>query len=83
MNRPEKYKDKEKWRKTKRKQQMRYYGRSAFAPRHHEMWTEEDKEKVWAHEVSDAKLSEMIGRSIGAIQMMRSKMKKELEFAEK
>lgn len=78
LNRPKEYKNKEKWRKTKREQQRRDYGSRAFAPRHHEIWSEGEKEMVWAHEISDAKLSAIIGRSIGAIQMMRCKMRKEL-----
>lgn len=78
MNRRNKYKDKQKWYNTKRLQQSRYYGRTAFAPQHHKIWSEEDKKKVWDHVIPDNELADQIGRSVGSIQMMRNKMKKEM-----
>lgn len=77
MNRRNEYKNMQKWYDTKKAQQSRYYGRTAFAPQHHKIWSEEDRRKVWEHEIPDNKLAKEIGRSVGAIQMMRSRMKKE------
>ena len=78
MNRRNKYKDMQKWYNTKKAQQIRYYGKTAFAPQHHKFWSEEDRRKVWAHEIPDNELAEQIGRSVGAIQMMRNNMKQEM-----
>lgn len=72
-NRRKLYADKEKFRETKNEQRRRYYKRTQkYNAR---PWTEEDDNKVLAHNIPDPKLSDMIQRSVGAIQTRRSFLK--------
>lgn len=76
MNRRSDYKDLEKWRKTKRLQQKRYYDKHAkVAINSRERYTEEEIEMILNHEISDVELSKKIGRSVKAIQIKRCKLK--------
>lgn len=71
MNRKNDYKDISKWRNTCRKQKNKYYGKTAFAENSHKPWSEEEIEMVMKHESPDRIISELIGRSMGAIQIRR------------
>ena len=76
MNRRSDYKDLEKWRKTKKLQQKRYYDKHAkCAINSRERYTEEEIEMILNHEISDVELSKKIGRSVKAIQIKRCKLK--------
>lgn len=63
-------------RATKRRQQSRYYSKTAYAPRHHNTWETYELNLVIAHKMPDSQLSVLIGRSVGAIQTKRFTMKK-------
>lgn len=75
LNRRESYADLGKWRMTCNRQRARYYGKTAFAAHHNERWTDGELAAVMAHEVTDRELAARLGRSIGAIQTMRSRLK--------
>ena len=73
-NRKNYYADKEKYAKTCRKQDLRYYAKTAlYAPRE---WTLEEDELVLAHQMTDTELSAKIKRSVMSIQVRRSKLRK-------
>ena len=65
------YRDMEKYKKTKREQQKRYYHKTQDAPNKRKYWTDEETELVMKHEISDTELSKMLGRSVKAIQRRR------------
>ncbi len=78
MNRRSDYKDIEKWRKTKKLQQKRYYDKHRkYDVNSRERYTEEEIEMILKHEISDVELSKCIGRSVKAIQIKRCKLKSE------
>ena len=68
--------DPEVLRATKKRQQSRYYSKTAYAPKHHITWEADEIELVIAHNLSDSQLSTLIGRSVGAIQTKRSEMRR-------
>lgn len=68
------YKDMDRFRRTANAQRKRYYARTANAKNGHQRWTEKEIEIVMAHEKPDREISAEIGRSVQAIQVMRSKM---------
>lgn len=71
MNRKEKYKDLNKWRKTIIAQRRRYYGKTQGARNSWKPWTKEEIRLVMEHKMTDSELAKLIGRSIGAIQQKR------------
>lgn len=76
MNHKELYRDIEKWRADCRGQKRRYYGRtSGIYPVR--PYTQEEDQKILAHEIPDTRLSEEIKRSVRAIQIRRSRLKKQ------
>lgn len=79
MNRKSAYKDLEKHRQACNRQRKRYYNKTSFAKRHKESWGPEEIEAVMRHEVSDNELSQQIGRSVQAIQIMRCRRNKHNE----
>ena len=76
MYRKNEYTDIEKYKRTKRAYQNRYYGRTANAPNSRQTWTQSECERVLAHDVSDRVLSSEIGRSVKAIQIQRGRLRK-------
>lgn len=70
------YKDLEKLKQDRKGQKRRYYGKTAYlyAKR---PWSQMEIDLVMAHEIPDAELSAIIERSLGAIQIKRSQLKKE------
>lgn len=74
------YKETKNWRKRhpeKHRKLMRlYYAKTSNAKRSHAKWDEVEKEKVWRHEKPDSELAKEIDRSVKAIQLMRSRIKK-------
>ena len=79
MNRKGDYKNIEKWRETCHKQRLKYYRKTAHAENKNKRWTAEEIEIVMNHEVSDHKISKIIGRSVEAIQLKRCKENKKKE----
>ena len=77
MNRKNSYKDLDKWRKTCRKQNQKYYNKTAFKYEKRTWDTFED-EIILKHELSDTQLSEILHRSVRAIQIRRSRLKNNL-----
>lgn len=73
MNRKQSYKDMEKWRKTCRKQNQRYYAKTSnlYSRR---PWTAEEDAMVMEHNITDSELSAKIQRSVRAIQHRRHRL---------
>ena len=72
MNRKESYANIDKWRATCSKQKKRYYGRTQlYEPRE---WTQEEIDLILARDMTDMELSELIHRSVQAIQIKRSRL---------
>ena len=72
-NRPENYKDKEKYKKTCYFQKKRYYEKTAIYPRDtFTMWMDD---LILAHTIPDSELSKIIKHSVAAIQGRRYKLK--------
>lgn len=73
------YKLRNRWavKKSKQDYNRRYYKRSRVdAERRNLRWTETEKRMVLEHKVPDVILSKKLGRSVEAIQVQRSKLKK-------
>ena len=81
MNRRKDYRDMAKFRETCRKQQSRYYSKTAFIYGKR-IWTTAADAIGMEHNVTDITLSQMIQRSVAAIQQRRSRLKKEAEVAD-
>ena len=73
MNRKNDYADMDLFRETRKRQKRRYYGRTTNAVNRRQPWTVHDLERVLAHDITDTQLAAEIGRSVRAIQMVRSK----------
>lgn len=76
MNRKKDYKNIEKWRDTCHRQRLKYYRQTSFAKNHRTPWTNKEIEIVMAHEYPDRIISEMIGRSMQSIQVVRCRENK-------
>lgn len=67
----------EKQRKQKKKMvNRRYYRRTQRAKNTYKRWTQEELRIVYEHKYTDHELAEMLGRSVMAIQLQRTAMKK-------
>lgn len=75
--RKEDYADMEKFTKTRKKQRNGYYRKTAIYPPN--FWTSKQDEKVLKHDIPDSELSAIIHHSVKAIQIRRSRLKKELK----
>lgn len=75
MLRKSKYKDLEKYKKTKREQQKRYYDKTQDALNSRKCWTPREIKIIMAKNMSDRELSRILGRSMKAIEVKRSKIK--------
>ena len=73
-NRKKRYKDMERFRETRYSQRKRYYAKTAGYTPH--PWTLEEDKLVLEHSVTDTALSQIIGRSVSAIQHRRCRLKK-------
>lgn len=73
------YADMEKFKKTRYEQRKRYYHKSEgiYEKR---PWIKEEEKQVLAHSITDTELSKKIRRSVKAIQVRRSKLKKEMNL---
>lgn len=65
----------EKWRKRKRSDHKRYYGKTAFLYEPHQ-WTQAEDALVLAHVIPDSELSPLIERSMKSISNRRWRFKK-------
>ena len=74
MLRKSNYRDMEKYKKTKREQQKRYYHKTQDAPNSKNYWTDEETEMIMNKTVSDTELSHILGRSVKAIQRKRHRI---------
>ena len=54
-----------------------YYERHSDAPNSKKLWKEEELQMVLDNKVSDVELHKILGRSVRAIQAMRTKLKNE------
>lgn len=76
--RSQKYKDKERLRKTRNLQRTRYYGKSSnIYPRRE--WTNSELNMIFERKIPDPELSKAIQRSVHSIQQKRYEMKRSLE----
>lgn len=57
-------------------QKTRYYRKTANAINHGKAWTSDEDKIVAEHKFTDRQISDMIGRSMEAIQIRRSRLKK-------
>ena len=73
------YADQEKYRRYHNGCNRRYYKKTENAPNKGMLWTDGDIVMILERKHSDTELSAMIGRSVRAIQMKRSKLKKEVQ----
>lgn len=71
--RASKYVDKERLRKTRNAQRLRYYRKTSKYERR--AWTCAEDDLVLAHSIPDSLLSEKIARSVAAIQVRRHILK--------
>lgn len=78
MLRKSNYRDLDKWRKTKREQKKRYYEKTRNGRNHRQRWAMREINMVMEHKITDTELATLIGRSVGSIQIMRSKQKKSI-----
>ena len=69
------YTDKEKYRKYRNGCNRRYYQRTQDAPNKNSRWTNGEIDMILAKEKPDRELSQILGRSVRAIQLMRNRMK--------
>jgi hypothetical protein len=76
------YSANKKWRTTHPKvrdaEKRRYYRKSAWAPNRYRRWTWEEIQLILYSRLTDSKLSKKLGRSVGSIQIKRSKYNKEV-----
>lgn len=77
-NRPSHYADKQKYHKTTKVQNKRYYAKSIRPGRRKRNFSEKEDLLILLHEVPDSELSKMIDRSVMSIQLRRSRLKKRL-----
>lgn len=77
MNRKKYYRDMDRYRETRNAQKRRYYGRTQKSMNSGQSWTPYEIKRVMEHDVTDMQLSKEIGRSVAAIQCMRTKLKRE------
>ena len=71
------YCDMGKFRKSRERYKANYRNRTGSGKYGKHAWTNAELDMVLAHEITDRELSEKIGRSVAAIQIMRSKLKKQ------
>jgi hypothetical protein len=76
MNRKNKYKDMEKYNKTKREQLSRYRERTGSFQYEKRIWTDHEDNLVMRHNIPDSELSIKIERSVSSISARRSRLKK-------
>lgn len=76
MNRKEGYKDLKKFRETCNKQTRKYYDKTVNAKNKRKLWTKKDEELILEHKILDRELSKILGRSMKAIHVRRTKLKK-------
>lgn len=73
MLRKSDYRDLDRWRKTKNAQCKRYYDKTVCG---RSGWTEDQDKLVLQHDITDTELSKLIGHSVKAIQVHRSRLKR-------
>ena len=61
----------DKWNEEKKK----YYSQFSNAPNDHERYSDDEFKMILEHNIPDRELSKQIGRSVRAIQIMRSRLK--------
>lgn len=81
--RKDKYKDKEKLKKTRTEYNKKYYAKTSNAKNGMKRWTEEEEKLIMDSDLLDSQLSEQLGRSMGAIAIKRSKLRAEMKNKKK
>lgn len=72
------YKDCNKFKEAKNRRKKRYYTKHAIGKEHrYKRYNEEEIQLILKHEMTDVELSKILGRSVEAIQIKRSNLKKE------
>ena len=75
-------KETDRYKARRYKDRQKYYDKTANAPNRYTRWTLSDEMLVYEHQYTDAELSEMLGRSVKAIQMKRNKLTRKLSHTE-
>lgn len=73
------YKDQEKYRIYRNNCNKRYYKKRAFIGNRCKLWTDEEIKLIFESSLTDTELALELGRSVMAIQVQRSKIKKRRE----
>lgn len=76
MNRKSGYKDMERYRETKQNYYRRYYKTTENARNKRKRWSGDEDKLIIEHSITDRELSEIIGRSMKAILVRRTRLKK-------
>lgn len=79
INRKKLYKDMDKWRETCREQKRRYYEKTQNSRNKGNKYTLEEIKMILDKNYSDTELSQILGRSVKAIQVKRCKLNLESE----
>lgn len=66
----------DKWRAACHRSRLKNYRQTSYAENYRKPWTEQEIEIVMAHEFPDRTISEMIGRSVQSIQIVRCRENK-------
>lgn len=61
---------------SQKKYNLEYYQRTAYAPRYHKRWEEQEDALVLLHGFTDTELAYLIDRSVSSIQRRRIRLKK-------
>ena len=73
------YKDVEKYRINNLLAKQRYRDRTGSGKYARRLYSKEEDERILAHDITDRELSKQIKRSVEAIQIRRSRLKKEMQ----
>lgn len=69
------YTDNEPRKRGRAKYNRKYYARTAFSRNYNAPWSKTEESLVMRHEIPDRELAELLGRSIGSIQLKRARLK--------
>lgn len=73
------YKNVDLFRKCRERHKAKYRERTGSGKFEKREWTQHEINMVLAHDIPDRELSEKISRSVSAIQIMRSKLRKKAD----
>lgn len=69
------YTDNEPRKRRRKKYNRKYYARTAFSRNYYKPWADVEEKAIMRHEIPDRELAELLGRSVGSIQLKRARLK--------